>query len=174
MHTAAFPGHAGLIHATGKLVQPYLDTYNKYIKTGVIMTSPTSTPYLSLVPFEEGTADYTTLKAHARTDDMWLAGPDSQSQISCLTCHRAHASGWDGIMRWNTRTDYLVYNKSYAQAGQVYQPYGQGRTEAEARQAYYDRPSPLQGGTTFAPLQDSLCHKCHTGDVWSGSIQLSW
>jgi hypothetical protein len=163
MHTAVFPGPSNVIHATGKLVQPYLDNYNKYIQTGAIMTSPTFTPYLSLVPFEEGTADYTTLKSHAKTDDTWLAGPDSQSQITCLTCHRAHASGWDGIMRWNTKTDYLVYNQSYAQAGQVYQPYGQGRTEAEARQAYYDRPSPIQGGTTFAPLQDTLCNKCHIG-----------
>ncbi len=163
MHTAAYPGASNLIHATGKLVQPYRDNYNKYIQTGVVMTSPTATPYLSLVPFEEGTADYTTLKAHARTDNTWLAGPDSQSQITCLTCHRAHASGWDGIMRWNSVTSYIVYNSSYSQQGQAYQPYGQGRMETEARQAYYDRPSPAQGGTVFAPLEDSLCNKCHIG-----------
>jgi len=61
-------------------------------------------------------------------------------------------------MRWNAETNYIVYNGFYAQEGQPEQPYGQGRSEAEAVRAYYDRPA-----TKFAPSQDSLCNKCHIG-----------
>jgi predicted CXXCH cytochrome family protein len=161
MHTPASPGKTNLLHPAGnsaKLGGIKADNYNKYIRTGNLSGS-VNTSYLSLVPFEEGTRDYAALKAHARTDDSWLFGPDSAtSEIMCLTCHRAHASGWDGIMRWNAETDYIVYNGLYAQEGQPYQPYGQGRMEAEALRAYYDRPA-----SKFSPNQDSLCNKCHIG-----------
>ena len=162
IHTSIYPGPSNLIHAAGnaaKLGQHYADNYNSYIKTGVTTTPDASSSYLSLVPFEEGTADYTVLKAHAKTDDTWLAGPDNMSsQVMCLSCHRAHASGWDGMTRWNTVTDYIVYNGQYAQEGQPYQPYGQGRTEIEATRAYYNRPA-----SKFALNQDTLCNKCHIG-----------
>ncbi len=157
IHTAVSPGTSNLIHAMGQFVQPYIDNYNKYIQTGVIVTSPTATPYLSLVPFEEGTSDYRVLKSHANTDDSWLAGPDrTNAQVMCPSCHRAHASGWDGIMRWNAKTDFIAYNGYYAPV--QYPNYAQGRTEPEARQAYYDRPA-----SKFAFNQDTLCNKCHIG-----------
>jgi hypothetical protein len=111
------------------------------------------------VPFEEGTSDYTTLKAHAKTDDSYLDGPSGSANVMCLTCHRAHASGWDGGTRWNAETDFIVSNGFYSQQGNVYQPYGQGRTEAEALQAYYGKPA-----STFGLNQDTLCNKCHIGD----------
>lgn len=172
IHTPVFPGRRNLIHASGsgaKLGVTRMDTYYRYINTGVILSSPSTTPYTSLVPFEEGTTDYTTLKSHAKTDDTYLDGPNTAAQVMCLSCHRAHASGWDGIMRWNADTDFMVSNGFYSQQGQAFQPYGQGRTETEALRAYYNRPTRL-----FAPNQDTLCHKCHTGDPWSGSIQFSW
>ncbi len=132
--------------------------YNMYVKTGVL-TGIVNTSFLSLVPFEEGTSDYPTLKTHARSDDSYLYGPDSaSSQIMCLTCHRAHASGWDYATRWNTNTNYIVYNGFYSQDSQAYQPYGQGRTEMEAQKAYYDMRT-----SRFALNQDTLCHKCHVG-----------
>jgi hypothetical protein len=74
----------------------------------------------------------------------------------CLTCHRAHAAGWDSALRWNNKSRYIVYNGKYDQSGALYQPYGQGRSAAEAQKAYYDIPS-----TTFATRQDILCYKCH-------------
>ncbi len=51
--------------------------YIAYVKTGSIANADFTRAYLSLVPFEEGTADYATLKAHARIDDTYLNGPDS-------------------------------------------------------------------------------------------------
>jgi hypothetical protein len=167
MHTPAAPGPTNLVHAAGsaaKFVQPYLDNYNRYISAGNILSMPDPlSSYLSLVPFEEGTTDYADLKAHAKTDDTNLAGPDGASQVMCLSCHRAHASGWDNITRWNAVTSLIVSNGtvstgSYAQEGQAYQPYGQGRTETEALRAYYNRPE-----TKFSPMQDTLCNKCHIG-----------
>lgn len=168
MHTVGGDlGPTNLQHAAGsaaKFVQPYRDNYNRYINAGNILAIPDpSTSYLSLVPFEEGSTNYTDLKAHAKTDNTYLAGPDAASQVMCLSCHRAHASGWDGIMRWNAVTGLIVSNGtvstgSYAQEGQAYQPYGEGRPELDALRAYYNRPE-----TYFAPNQDTLCNKCHIG-----------
>jgi hypothetical protein len=169
MHTPFYPGAENLLHpigATAKLgivskstdsIYSKADNYNRYVRTGEL-TGLVDTSYLSLVPFEEGTSDYTVLKSHANTDGSWLAGPDrTNAQVMCLTCHRAHASGWDGIMRWNTKTSFIAYNGAYAPIANP--EYAQGRTEAEARQAYYDRPA----FPTFALNQDSLCNKCHNG-----------
>ena len=161
MHTAAWPGKINLLHPAGNgagLGVVKTSNYNAYIKSGDL-SGLANTSYLSLVPFEEGTTDYVTLKAHAKSDDSWLVGPDSSStQVMCLTCHRAHASGWDGIMRWNAETNYIVNNGFYAQEGQPEQPYGQGRSETEALRAYYNRPA-----SKFSLSQDSLCNKCHIG-----------
>jgi predicted CXXCH cytochrome family protein len=164
MHTIVSSGTSSTTpqtHPVGSLAKfgSTLSTnYNMYVKTGVL-TGIVNTSFLSLVPFEEGISDYPTLKAHARSDDSYLYGPDStNSQVMCLTCHRAHASAWDYATRWNTNSDYIVYNGFYSQDGQAYQPYGQGRTEMEAQKAYYD----MQAGR-FALNQDTLCHKCHVG-----------
>ena len=161
MHTAAAPGHTNLLHAAGnaaKLGSEMARTYNSYIKTGDL-SGTADLSYLSLVPYEEGTRDYSVLKAHAQSDNTFLAGPDGiAAQVTCLSCHRAHASGWDGMTRWNTKTDYIVFNGLYAQEGEAYQPYGQGRTETEATRAYYDFPA-----AKFGVNQDMLCNKCHGG-----------
>ncbi len=168
MHTPSYPGTANLLHpygATAKLgiislsTDSYskADNYNRYVMTGNL-TGLIDTSYWSLVPFEEGTMDYTVLKSHANTDGSWLVGPDrTNAQVMCLSCHRAHASGWDGIMRWNTQSAFIAYNGYYAPIANP--EYAQGRTETEATQAYYGRPAT----PTFAPNQDSLCNKCHNG-----------
>ena len=162
MHVPPAPGPSNLFHPSGTAAKLFgatmptrADVYNAYVKTGNLSGSSFSA-YLSLVPFEEGTTDYRALKSHAKTDDSVLTGPGPGAQVMCLTCHRAHASGWDGSMRWNTKSDYIVYNGYYAPIANP--AYAQGRTEVEARQAYYDRPASL-----FALNQDTLCNKCHNG-----------
>lgn len=154
VHNAAITDFhpSGNAATLGSTMAPY---YNSYISTGNLTGIP-STSYLSLVPFEEGSADYVALKSHARSDDAYLQGAGSGSNVMCLTCHRAHASGWDYSTRWNTKTDFTVYNGYYSQEGQQYQPYGQGRMEIEALRAYYQRPE-----TQFGTFQKSLCEKCH-------------
>jgi len=177
MHTImSSPTSTPVVHPVGtaaklglldRLGVPVMSNYNSYINSGNLSGTVTAA-YLSLVPFEEGltstAANITTLKSHSKTDDTYLYGPDTNSQVMCLTCHRAHASGWDYAMRWNTMTDYIVYNGLYSQDGQTYQPYGQGRKELEAQKAYYNMLA-TRFTTTTLLNQDTLCHKCHPGTI---------
>jgi hypothetical protein len=121
-----------------------------------------ATAYSSLVPFEVGTHDYAELKriAGSAGNGADLNGPKSGENIMCLTCHRAHAGGWDAMTRWNTKTELIVYNGRYPgiDAGSP-SHLAQGRTSAETRKAYNDRPA-----DSFALFQRGLCSKCHAKD----------
>lgn len=79
----------------------------------------------------------------------------------CLSCHRAHASGWDHAMRWNMKAEFLVYNGQFPGVDDSTVPAGisQGRTRAETRKTFGDRPA-----TAYATYQRSLCNKCHAKD----------
>lgn len=146
----AGPGSGDL---TGSDIYLY---YDQYVKDGNL-TGTVATAYQSLASFEVGTSNYTTLKAIVTgTPTKGPSLTDGTPNVMCLTCHRAHASGWDSALRFNKKATYIVYNGFYSQAGQTYQPYGQGRSEAEALRAYYDNPA-----SKFATQQHPLCYKCH-------------
>jgi len=137
--------------------------YNSYVKSGDISGSQAAS-YLSLVPFETGdrgdTAGRKALIQLARTDDSALMGPNAGSSLSCLTCHRAHASGWDGMLRWNCESQLMVYKGRYpGRDNNAPASCSQGRTQAEASRAYYDIPP-----ARFAYIQRPLCNKCHLKD----------
>ncbi len=159
-------GMKGLRHPAGndaKLPSSFQTNYNAYVRTGVLTNVDPTKSYLSLVPFEEGTGNYATLKSHARSDDTWLNGPDAASNTSCITCHRAHASGFDSILRFRVGNEFITVSDG---AGGAMWPdpisapaEAQGRTAAEAQQAYYGRPA-----SKFSPFQASLCNKCHVKD----------
>jgi cytochrome c553 len=130
--------------------------YNSYVKDGTV-SGVQATSFLSLVPFETGDTSYATLKNIVTTTPTM--GPNTSSDaavVMCLSCHRAHASGWDNILRWNNKTSKIVHSGSYAQEGYAYQPYGQGRATLEAQKANYDIPA-----SSFASEQNPLCYKCH-------------
>ena len=86
--------------------------YNKYVASGNLTGNP-ATSYSSMVPFEMGTADYAMLEGTAADTGGQTAGPGISSNVMCLSCHRAHASGWDHAMRWNTKSEFLVFNGEY-------------------------------------------------------------
>jgi len=143
----------------GKFSQSVLNTYNKYILSGNL-TGSKKQAYSSLVPYEMGTSDYSVLKANAVSDGSNKAGPETGSNVMCLSCHRAHASGWDNIARWNMKSSLLTYNSQYAGTDNLAPPdIAQGRTAAEVSRAYYDRPA-----KAFGPYQKGLCSKCHEKD----------
>jgi hypothetical protein len=82
----------------------------------------------------------------------------------CLSCHRAHASGWQSMTRWNNKSEYLTIGGEFpgtdatgaeAKGGQ----YNGGMTKAQYQAAMYDRAP-----TAFAVTQRSLCNKCHAKD----------
>jgi hypothetical protein len=158
--TATTPGHpvGGAASLTGTMVL----NYDAYVRTGRLNGSRL-TAYLSLVPFEEGTSDYRTLKNHARSDDSYLDGPDAGAAVSCMSCHRAHASGFDAITRYRALGDFITVGDT--SAGARWPDPGrepalaQGRTPAETQASYYGRPA-----TAFSPFQRLLCNKCHAKD----------
>jgi hypothetical protein len=132
------------------------------VKTADLSGSSTDS-YLSLTPFIEGNptgSDYAALKAIARSDDTFLNGPTGADLVSCLSCHRAHASGFEYAMRWNPESELLTYDGQWPGNDNGAPPqFARGRTEAEMQTAYYERPA-----STFATYQRSLCNKCHVKD----------
>ena len=136
-----------------------VSNYNAYVKSGDI-NGRGETSFTSLVPFEEGTDDRSVLAQHAQIDGSSTSGPGYGSNVMCLTCHRAHASAWDHIARWNMESEFIVQKSVYPGINNGSpERNAQGRTEAETRKAYYDKPS-----SQFASFQRSLCNKCHIRD----------
>ena len=125
--------------------------YNTYVSSGK-MTGSQATSYLPLVPFETGqgqsTADRATLTALLTS----TAGPDATANIMCLSCHRAHASGNDSMLRWNQNNTFLTdaFGAYSAQDGLL---------PAQIPGTYSNKPA-----SSFGANQRSLCNKCHAKD----------
>jgi hypothetical protein len=155
-------GCEGRTHSVGKCANCGWETisnYNAYVKSGDI-NGRADFAFTSLVPFEEGTDDRTILAQHAQSTGSYTKGPEAGSNVMCLTCHRAHASGWNSMARWNMDTDFIVFDGKYPGTDNgTPAVHAQGRTAAETQWALYDRPS-----NRFASAQRGLCNKCHTKD----------
>jgi hypothetical protein len=159
------------MHSDGNYVHPIDETlgseialnYNQYVKTGD-MTGTTANSFSSLVPFVENTADYRALAAHA-VNTAPQPGPGSSDRVSCLSCHRAHASGMMYGLRFDIEYEFMTKAGNYigsdntAVTGSRAPQQHRGRTIAEWQAAYYDRPA-----TQFATYQRVLCNKCHQKD----------
>ena len=156
-------GGASRIHPSGKSVRlsaGVIANYNAYVASGNLRGSR-ATAYDSMVPFEMGTEDYPLLKRTAGSGGAHPEGPDENANVMCLSCHRAHASGWDQATRWTMRTEFLVFNGDYPGVDDAAVPsrISQGRTRAETRRTFYGRPA-----SRYATYQRSLCNKCHARD----------
>ena len=142
-----------------RLTMDVINNYSFYLFTGNL-TGSRDAAYTSMVPFEMGTKDYSILKGTANSTNANRSGPQNGANVMCLTCHRAHASGWDSITRWNMNSEFLVYNGLYPGIDNYSPPaYAQGRRAAETRKTFYDRPV-----GAYSPFQRSLCNKCHVKD----------
>ena len=143
----------------GRFTQTYIATYDKYISSGTLPRTINNL-FTSLVPFEMGTSDFDTMKAMANSDGSNNSGPGTGSSVMCLTCHRAHASGWDYMARWNLKSQTLMHDGQFPGIdNKTPAIVAQGRTARESRKAYYDRPA-----EAFDPYQKGLCNKCHDKD----------
>jgi len=130
-----------------KLSQNIIDNYNSYIRTGN-MQGTRSDAYLALVPFERGITDVDLL-------DPWsTAGPEpsGNANVMCLTCHRAHASAFSNIGRWDFSATFLY--DSHPQYGD------DGATGDDVFNSYYGRDIVAD----FGEYQRQLCNKCHVQD----------
>jgi predicted CXXCH cytochrome family protein len=127
--------------------------YGAYKKSGDLTGAPASS-FLSLVPFAENSGDYgLVLAPHAKNNDSVLTGPASSDRVTCLSCHRAHASAFPEMLRWNMEGEFITQNGAYGT--------GRGRTETEWAAGYYDRPGTYWGANGY---QRVLCNKCHAKD----------
>jgi hypothetical protein len=138
-----------------------LAIYNSYVRSGEL-TGLQITSYTSMVPYEEGTTDRATLAAHAASDGTVRSGPGTgQETVMCLSCHRAHATGWTHALRWNNPpSGFIVVGSSWpgidAPGSASLDEFAQGRTRAETQAAMYDRDA-----SAYAAYQKVLCNKCH-------------
>ncbi|SNB47146.1 cytochrome C [Geobacter sp. DSM 9736] len=160
-------GMGSLSHPAGngaKLGATIAGNYNKYVKSGDLTNTDNTKSFSSLVPFEEGTADYATLKAHASNTDAYLNGPEATANVNCLSCHRAHASGFDSMTRFGALENGEYFTVADASGNPIFSSdpndkSALGRTPAEQSAALYDRTA-----DKFAPYQRALCNKCHAKD----------
>jgi hypothetical protein len=127
------------------LSSTFISNYNSYVKTGDT-TGTQATAYLALVPFESGTADTWSL------DPSSTSGPAQGANVMCLTCHRAHASAFQNIGRWDFGTTLVA--DSHPQPGDG------DATGNDAWNSYYGRDMVSE----FGLYQRRLCNKCHLKD----------
>ncbi len=85
--------------------------YNAYIASGDL--SGNGQTFTSLVPFVENTGDYTVLASHARNDNSFMNGPSSSDKVTCLSCHRAHASGMMYGLRYDIEYEFMTKGGNY-------------------------------------------------------------
>lgn len=142
-------GVAGM-HPAGKgayIPVEISNNYNSYVGTGDVSGSQTSA-YLALVPFEVDTASTSLL------DPSSSSGPGSggDANVMCLTCHRAHASAFPSMGRWDFETSLMA--ESHPKAGDG------GASGTDALHSYYGRNMIAE----FGEKQRQLCNKCHLKD----------
>lgn len=128
------------------LDQDIVDMYNSYLSSGDFSGS-VATSYSQFVPFERGTTNKQFL------DPNSTQGPDANSNVMCLSCHRAHASAFSNAGRWDFTASLLV--DSHPANGDI------GASPNDVLYSYYGRNIV----TEFGGNQGSLCEKCHGADL---------
>ena len=163
-------GASGLRHPAGQgaVLKPgQFDVYNKYISSGSFDAAGTRDLYTSLVPFESaarvgyngtGGTNLTTVLGALRgaatgTDTAGIFVASAQTNVMCLSCHRAHASAFSSMVRWNP-DDTFITDASTTTFVDT-----QGRGNPALTAGYYGRTP-----ADFGVFQRSLCNKCHGKD----------
>jgi hypothetical protein len=131
----------------GEFLNGQASIYNSYVATGNF-TGVQATSFTALVQFERQETDTAVLA----TEITSTAGPDSGNNVMCLTCHRAHASAFNNITKWDMEHELLADGW----------PTAQNLVDMGAipNSDYYGRDI----ATEFGDYQRSLCNKCHVKD----------
>jgi hypothetical protein len=119
--------------------------YNAYVATGDLSGSADDA-YDQFVPFER------QIDSTADLDETSSAGPNSSSNVMCLSCHRAHVSAFPNAGRWDFETEFLV--DSHPKDSDA------GAVAGDELASYYG--SKIE--TRYNEVQRSLCNKCHIQD----------
>jgi hypothetical protein len=171
-------GMAGFRHPAGngaKLSAAVVLNYNSYVSSGIMTNNDPNKTYSSLAPFELGTGDYLAMKPLAQNNENF--NPDkpgndynnvnpsatTRNNVMCLTCHRAHASGFGNILRFFYLNEFMtVANSSNAasyDSSATENKINYGYSVLQQEKAYYGRHADF-----FGPYARSYCNKCHAKD----------
>jgi hypothetical protein len=155
LNTTSTLGTGGHPHPAGAVMNAgVITTYNAYVKTGDMQGTQ---GYTSLVPLEEGAAaTYASLASNAtNTPGVGYTTAQAGAVVMCLSCHRAHASAFDSMIRWYQQDAFITEDGAYFTSSNGNAP----SSTTQAQQAYYNRLP-----TNFAAFQRVLCNKCHAKD----------
>ena len=160
-------GMAGLRHPAGngaKLTADVVANYNTYVKSGVMTNVTATAAFSTLAPFQMNTLDRTVLKPAAVTSNALtnqnMPAASTGSSVSCLSCHRAHATAFESMLRTHYVNEFITVADTGNNA--IYDSVngrGTGYSQAQQQTAYYGRPA-----TVFGPYARSYCNKCHAKD----------
>ena len=145
-------GNSGHPHPVNKAIGATMATlYNAYVGSGNLTNLTNG--YSSLVPVEMDTADYSAIKAAASSSNggTYLTAL-ATSKVMCLSCHRAHATGFASMTRFNVAGNTTDAAGSYVLAT--------GMTSTTQALAAYYQQSPAK----FGANTKQLCNKCHVKD----------
>ena len=161
-------GHALGTGALGDPTGAEATNYNHYVSSGKL-DGDVNKAYTSLVPFAEATESLAALTPHAGTDANTLrtrGALDGNEEVTCLSCHRAHASGFEHMLRWDYGYEFMTKGGQYIGSdnpnvtGSRAPAQHRGRTNAWWQRAYYERPA----ASNFGPYNRVLCNRCHAQD----------
>jgi hypothetical protein len=135
--------------------------YNHYISSGNTNGTATSN-YDSIVPFEVGSTNLDALTANTTLTGyaggyVAVQADSANSNVMCLSCHRAHASAFNFSTRWFNDGEFITSGTAWARAKGTAAATAQSVTVVQA--GMYQRPS-----TIYGSYQRSLCNKCHAKD----------
>jgi hypothetical protein len=166
-------GMAGLRHPAGngaKLTTGpagVVENYNAWVRSGIMTNVTPAAAFSTLAPFEIGSAVYADLKSAARTSTTYanqnMPAASTANNVACVSCHRAHASGFESSLRFFYLNEFMtvadsgnaaIYDSSTSENKINY-----GYNQTQQQNAYYGRPA-----TVFGPYARSYCNKCHAKD----------
>lgn len=156
-------GMAGLRHPVGndaKLTAAIVASYRAYVSSGVLTNTDPASAFSTLAPYELGTADYAVIKAEAAGPH---GPPSTANNVTCLSCHRSHASAFPSKLRYSQRNEFMTIGDAAGVA--AYDPsttdnaINGGYSAAQQERVYYGRSAAV-----FGPFARSYCNKCHAKD----------
>jgi hypothetical protein len=149
--------------ASAKLTAAIVANYNSYVTSGIMTNADNTKAYSTLAPFELGTGDYTVLKPLGVNTDTLDQSATTSSNVMCLSCHRAHASGFPDMARFNLENEFMTIadatNAAAYDSSTTEGKINLGKNVAEQTAAYYGRSA-----SAFGPYARDYCNKCHAKD----------
>jgi len=170
LQTGYTSGTMGLRHPAGNaanLTADIVSNYNAYVSSGIMTNATAPAAFSTLNPFQINSADRSVLKPMAVTStgkaNQNMPAASTSNSVMCLSCHRAHASGFESMLRFFYLNEFMTVadgsNAGMYDSSTTENKINYGYNQAQQQQAYYGR-----NATEFGPYSRSLCNKCHAKD----------